>query len=136
MLNGRAWHTATLLADGRVLIAGGLYTQATSVEIYDPIADTRTAAASMITARRVHAAVRLDDGRVLVAGGNTLPPGTPSYRPITSAEVYDPVTNTWSPAGTTPPHLTSALARLPDGRVLMAGGFDGTLITTLRMWWV
>ena len=65
-------HTATLLADGRVLVAGGTtsgFTTLNSAEIYNPAGDTWTPAASMNNGRTGHIATRLADGRVLVAGG-------------------------------------------------------------------
>lgn len=68
----RQWHTATLLADGRVLITGGLDENnqpVTTAELYDPIAGTFSATGSTVTLRDRHAAIRLPDGRVLVTGG-------------------------------------------------------------------
>src|SRR6476469_3667883 len=68
----RAEHSATLLPDGRVLIAGGESSNPSilaSVEIYDPDAGTFRAAGSMITARRMHTATLLPDDRILIVGG-------------------------------------------------------------------
>jgi Kelch motif len=72
-LNIARWHhTATLLSDGTVLVAGGLSRRnsLTSAEIYDPATGNWTAAASLNNARGLHTATVLSDGRVLVAGGN------------------------------------------------------------------
>ena len=87
---------------------------------------TFSGSGTMAHARGSHAAILLDDGRVLVAGGSNVPPGfiMPIPTLITQAEVWNPVGGGWSPAGTVPPHLVSALARMADGRMLMAGGFD------------
>ena len=70
----RQWHTATLLADGRVLIAGGtsgfwreVYA---SAELYDPTPGSFSPTASMTTIRQWHTATLLGDGRVLITGGN------------------------------------------------------------------
>src|SRR5687768_16701906 len=71
MTSRRHLHTATLLADGRVLIAGGnsLLSQRTqsSAELYDPRSGTFTLTGNMATPRVVHTATLLPDGRVLIA---------------------------------------------------------------------
>ena len=71
MATPRGGHSATRLADGRVLVAGGSNGSAfvASAEIYDPATGTWTATGSMATPRYGHTATRLADGRVLVAGG-------------------------------------------------------------------
>src|SRR5688500_6695323 len=71
---GRSVHTATLLADGRVLVAGGRVngTADASAELYDPATATWSATDSLDTARALHTATRLLDGRVLVVGGEGL----------------------------------------------------------------
>jgi hypothetical protein len=78
-------HTATLLADGRVLVAGG-YNSAdlASAELYDPASRTWTATGSLNVVRLWHTATLLQNGMVLVAGGETTGGAT------TSAELYDP----------------------------------------------
>jgi len=118
----RAGHTATLLADGRVLVAGG-YGSASlnSAELYYPSANTWSPAAALAAARSSHTATLLADGRVLVAGG--------VYNGVTlpSAELYDPAANSWSAAGTLAAARDGHTATLlPDGRVLVAGGSSGT----------
>src|SRR5688572_13877746 len=85
----RAAHTATLLADGRVLIVGGRgsdHTPTDRVEIYDPSNGSITLARPMLEGRYGHNAALLEDGRVLVAGGNH----------SSSTEIWDPATGEFS----------------------------------------
>jgi Kelch motif/Galactose oxidase, central domain len=126
----RSSHTATPLADGRVLVIGGStvstsaakgYVNNTSAEIYDPVANTWTPTAPMIAARSHHTATLLPDGKVLVVGGeNAL------YLVEPTAEIYDPVANTWSAPRVEPIAERSqhTATLLPSGLVLIAGGFD------------
>ena len=117
---GRFRHTATLLTDGRVLIAGGwdATNDVTAVsEIFNPAAGTFTQAASLAVARASHTATRLNDGRVLIAGGDL------AAVDQTAVEIYDPSTNTYSATGSLSAYRSGHLAfPLPDGRVLLAGG--------------
>jgi Galactose oxidase, central domain/Kelch motif len=119
--------TATLLADGRVLVAGGYFTGYEQwARIYDPATGTWTQAGSMGGARDNHTATRLPDGDVLVAGGQN------SGGALPSAEVFDPSTGAWT--GTQwmhVPHYGAVAEPLPDGDVLVAGGFtSGTAALT------
>ena len=124
-------YTATLLADGRVLVAGGggsatpgsysFFTLATA-ELYDPGSGSWTATGSMNGGRILHTATLLPDGKVLVAGGADGLTET-SVNALASAELYDPSTGSWSATG----NLTQARARhtatlLPNGKVLVVGG--------------
>ena len=74
MTSARAVHTATLLPNGQVLIAGGDDTTAgeefASPELYDRTTGRFSPAGSMTTARSFHTATLLSDGRVLIAGGD------------------------------------------------------------------
>jgi WD40 repeat protein len=76
MIYARAFHTATLLDDGRVLIAGGTVPtgngtfSSKKAEIYDPTSNGFTALPDMAAYRAAHTATKLDDGRVLILGGN------------------------------------------------------------------
>lgn len=90
MLEPRARHVATLLADGRVLVTGGKSGVVnTTAEIYDPVTNTWQATAPPYAGRWRHTATLLQTGAVLVVGGDT----TVDYF-ATTAEIYYPVTNT------------------------------------------
>src|SRR4051812_25182846 len=123
---GRYNHTATVLQDGRVLVAGGYDNKPlATARIYDPAAGAWSDAASMQVARQGQAAVRLQSGKVLVAGGYAADESADSPSGYTrTAEVYDPESNTWSRTaddmgtGRFQPTMTV----LEDGRVLVAGG--------------
>jgi hypothetical protein len=123
MVTGREFATAAPLADGRVLIAGGLdnsVTATASAEVFNPVTDTFTAVGSMSTPRNGPGAAPLPDGRVLVAGGQDT-----SFKQLSSAEIFDPATNSFSSAGVgtmTDARQFPATAPLQDGRVLLAGG--------------
>lgn len=118
----RADFTATLLDDGRVLVAGGYNSTGALAEseIFDPPNNTWTVTRKMKTAHAVHVAALLQDGRVLVAGGDEglgLPQG--------DAEVFDPATGNWTAAGAMADGREySAAVTLKNGNVLVAGGFS------------
>jgi N-acetylneuraminic acid mutarotase len=124
MLTPRAYHTATLLPNGTVLVAGGTADGVNGLhgcEVYDPQSDTWTLTDNSLTgARQRHTATLLPSGRVLVAGGFDGPNG------LTTAEVFDPtsgVVGTWTATG----HLNvargaHAAALFPGGSVLFVGG--------------
>ena len=115
MIVPRSSHTATLLANGKVLIAGG---SADTAELYDPTSGTFAATGAMGTVRTVHTATLLSNGTVLLAGGM----GSSSNY-LSSAELYDPVSGAFSPAGSmTEPRESHTATPLPGGRVLIAGG--------------
>jgi N-acetylneuraminic acid mutarotase len=119
----RAEHTATLLENGKVLVAGGIDSRRRvlrSAEMFDPANGTWTPTGALKVARRRHTATLLPNGKVLVAGG--LRHG----KALASAEVYDPATGTWSVVDRMDDRRASHTATvLPDGRVLVVGGTDG-----------
>jgi uncharacterized delta-60 repeat protein len=123
MATPRGWHTATRLADGRVLVAGGenARTDLTSAEIYDPATGAWRATGSMTMGRVYHAATALSDGSILVAGGGSDYSGG---KFLASAELFDPKTGTWRATGSMAGQRNFETATLlADGRVLVAGGF-------------
>ncbi|HUI11540.1 MAG TPA: kelch repeat-containing protein [Bacteroidota bacterium] len=114
----RGGHTATLLPNGVVLIAGGwnLMGALSSAELYDPSSGTFTTIGSMTMRRGGCTATLLNDGRVLIAGG--------SSRDVTaSAELFDPVRKTFASTGAmTVPRYSHAATLIRDGLVLITGG--------------
>src|SRR5216683_5545714 len=136
----RTQHTATLLADGTVLVAGGSYCMSIydgggcdvswslpSAEIYHP-GGYWSGTGSMATGRYGHTATRLLNGKVLVAGGLYEPPlySTTTATYLASAELYDPATGTWSVTGSMSQVRSNAMATLlGDGTVLVVGGGVG-----------
>jgi len=126
----RTSHSATLLQDGRVLVAGGGDLDGTALataEVYDPATRTWSATGSMEAGRMSHTATLLDDGRVLVAGGVDA-----DYRHVASAELYDPVTSTWAVTdGMADVRANHTASLLLDGTVLVVGGavdLDGHMV--------
>jgi hypothetical protein len=118
----RACHSATLLADGRVLIAGGISGKEvlSTAELYDPTLGTFAATGRMIAGRSSATATLLADGLVLIAGGAFDALGT---APLLSAELYDPKTGSFTSTGSmTVPRTGHTATLLPGGRVLIAGG--------------
>ena len=128
MAFGRQIQTATMLADGRVLVAGGYDDNdeaLASVELYDPTTNAFGETSSLADARGLHTATLLADGRVLIAGGGPASWLSASAAYLASAEVYDPTTGTFSPTGSMTTSRDGHTATLlSDGRVLMTGGND------------
>jgi hypothetical protein len=122
LATARYYHTATLLPNGKVLVAGGFIDviPLASAELYDPASGIWSATGSLAAARDYHTATLLPNGKVLVVGGYYYPPGA-----LASAELYDPATGTWTATGslaTARYYYTATL--LPNGKVLVAGGID------------
>jgi len=124
MTGPRAGHTATVLEDGRVLLAGGVDNAGIYVptaELYDPATGTFLETESMTTARAGHVAVRLEDGRVLVAGGSD---GTNFLH---SAELYDPETGRFLATGSMQDsRAVFSGVLLHTGKVLVMGGYGAS----------
>jgi len=121
LTNGRYSPASTLLANGKVLVAGGAFggVGLSSAELYDPASDTWSPAGNISAARESPTATLLTSGQVLLAGGilaSTI---------FATADLYNPTTNTWS----VPPPMSylrhsHGAALLPSGRVLVEGGGD------------
>jgi MYXO-CTERM domain-containing protein len=117
MPRSRDHHTATLLANGRVLVIGG--SSSAQVDIYDPATDTWFQAAPLPAPRSRHTATTLSNGHVLVTGGDLGQPGS-------SAVVYDPTADTWTPAASMAAARAGHAATLVNnGDVIVAGGGVG-----------
>jgi tetratricopeptide (TPR) repeat protein len=126
--SARVSHTATLLKNGKVLVVGGSSREQqnplATADLYDPASNTWTAAASMATARVHHVAVLLPDGKVLVAGGSD--GNSQASNALASAELYDPVSDTWSSAGS----MTNA-AEIARATLLKSGKVFVSLTRTI-----
>ena len=118
-------HTATLLTNGKVLVAGG--NNSSAATLYDPVSGTWSGTGSMVTGRQAHTATLLVSGKVLVAGGSHLPDNTDAFN---NAELYDPATGSWTATGSLlTSRATHTATLLPDGKVLVAGGFNAPGLT-------
>lgn len=112
--------TATLLQNGKVLLVGGT-ANPSGAWLFDPATGTITATGSLNTPRQNHTATLLPDGRVLIAGGWVNAPFT--YPVLSSAELYDPATGTFTPTGTmNAARAYHSAVLLQNGKVLLAGG--------------
>jgi len=122
---GHVAHTATLLKDGRLFIAGGTDVYGlprASSELFDPNVNRWARAADMIHPRAGHAATLLSDGSVLVTGGET-GLGIFPIESLASAEIYHPTSNSWTAAAAMHvPRRMHISIGLRDGRVLVVGG--------------
>lgn len=121
MMQPRAAHTATLLPDGRVLVAGGFTAEentVSGVELFDPATNSFSRAAAMATPRQSHSATILENGDILFVGGYNA-----GGVHLASAEIYRAADHKFVPAGSLRQARAGQVAvRLNDGRVLITGG--------------
>jgi hypothetical protein len=122
--------TATLLKNGKVLVAGGDIGDgdgpSVKAELFDPETGSFAVTGDLTTGREGHTATLLPDGSVLITGGHGgVPVPGGGFDNLASAELYDPVTGTF--------HRTGSMATgreyhgatlLNDGRVLITGGWE------------
>jgi hypothetical protein len=140
MQTTRAFHTATPLANGQVLVTGGVCERAqcganvavlASAELYNPSTGIWTVTGSMSIPRLSHTATLLKNGKVLVTGGDNYNSGS-----LDSAELYNPSTGTWSTTGSmTIARYEHGAVLLQNGEVLVTGGLNSNgLITTAELY--
>jgi WD40 repeat protein len=133
MTSASELHTATLLPNGKVLIAGGSSdgsTDLASTKLYDPVTGTFAATVSMTAARSAHTATLLPNGKVLIAGGSYY---TGQYfQALASAELYDPSAGTFAATGSmTVPRDGHTATLLQNGKLLIVGGDLPTMTAEL-----
>src|SRR5207253_8916100 len=114
---------ATLLPNGKVLIAGGSTTSGAildTAELFDPSSGTFTVLAPMTSPRFRHTATLLPSGEVLIAGG-----WIPGFQTTNTAEVFDSASGTFTalPNSMTLPRGAQTATLLPSGTILLAGGY-------------
>jgi 6-phosphogluconolactonase (cycloisomerase 2 family) len=127
MSTPRAEHTATLLPNGKVLVAGGTASinSLSTAELYDTSTGMFVSAGNLVTSRNRHTATLLANGKVLLAGGDS-----GATLGSTSAELYDPSSGTFSATGSmTNGRSLHTATLLTDGRVLVAGGIGVSGLT-------
>jgi N-acetylneuraminic acid mutarotase len=126
LASARGTAVATLLPSGQVLVAGGYGTGGPlgSAELYNPTTRAWSSAGSLATARYSGTETLLLSGQVLVAGGcSQVQDNEGDCADVSTAELYNPTANTWSPTGSLATARDSDTATLlPSGQVLVAGG--------------
>jgi N-acetylneuraminic acid mutarotase len=145
----RYQHTSTVLPSGKVLVAGGYKSEAnyprygpclSSAELYDPANNTWAPAASMANARCNHSATLLPSGKILVAGGESAG-GVRTLgefyvdSSLSTTELFDPATNTWTSAPAMSLVRSEHTASLLNsGKVLLAGGIGTAIRSSVELY--
>jgi N-acetylneuraminic acid mutarotase len=135
----RAAHTATLLPNGKVLVAGGYGgdgNNLSSAELYDPATGSWASTGSLsVGVRQSATATLLPSGKVLVVGGTNSTNGIQNNNTyLSSTELYDPETGSWSGMGSLAiARLFHTTTLLPNGKVLVAGGTNGSQIASCEL---
>ncbi|XXT19866.1 kelch repeat-containing protein [Sorangium sp. So ce429] len=138
--HARSRHTATLLKDGKVLVAGGIGSggptdSLASAELYDPETNAWTEARETMRSKRfMHTATLLESGKVLVAGGRSDAVGQDGD--LASAELYDPEKGDWTSTSKdmTDRRVMHSATLLKDGKVLVAGGYSGSTLAGAELY--
>ena len=131
LIHRRYLHTATVLANGTVLLSGGIGPTGTlaTAELFTPTNGIFTATGSLKAARQIHAAILLADGTVLVSGGWN------GSGVVASFERYDPGTGQFAGVSGPAQGFHSQTATLQDdGNVLIAGGYNGAPLAGSALW--
>jgi hypothetical protein len=128
LATARLYHSATLLPNGKVLVAGGIDSSfnriVVSAELYDPASGTWTGTGDMDHGGlAAHTAILLPNGKVLVAGGGLY--SELSFQNSDHAELYEPASGTWTSTGPITSFFDRSATLLPNGKVLLAGGDNG-----------
>jgi Galactose oxidase, central domain len=141
LVTARQGHTATLLSNGKVLLAGGISANLANVpalasaELYDPSTGTFVPTGSMASPRASHTATLLPNGSVLIAGGYSSISGGGFSGATATVELYDPDTGKFSPAGKMSlPRFWHSATLLKNGKVLIAGGYPYPPTATAEMY--
>jgi hypothetical protein len=141
LITPRQFHTATLLQNGKVLLAGGISAYSpnapglSSAELYDPSSGTFSATGKMTVPRVSHTATLLPDGRVLMAGGYSGIAGGSFAGASVTAELYDPDTGTFTPTSQmSSPRFWHSATLLNNGKVLIAGGYPAPPVSSAELY--
>jgi hypothetical protein len=126
MIVGRTAPAGAVGSDGRIYVFGGIAgTNLTAAEAYDPITNTWETLPPMLTARHAAAAVAFGS-RILVFGGSAAINGGNDYTASTVVEYYDILPRQWGSLASMPTDRSDfGAAAIPDGRILMIGGYSG-----------